>query len=114
MSPTQRPFHRLKILLRRMKTIPKSSYMRHGVTSRNALLETLEMDAQLQRTAACSGSANSGEVMATAKRVNLGDCDSCYLGMGDYFREDDAMPFRRSRIVRHSQKRRCLIPADGF
>jgi hypothetical protein len=56
------------------------------------LLETLEMDAQLQRTAACSGSANFGEVMATAKRVNLGDCDSCYLGMGDYFREDDAMP----------------------
>jgi hypothetical protein len=30
--------------------------------------------------------------METAKRVNLGDCDSCYLGMSDYFREDDAMP----------------------
>jgi hypothetical protein len=52
------------------------------------------MDAQLQRTAnaACSGSANFGEVMATARRLNLGDCDSCYLGIGDYFREDDAMP----------------------
>jgi hypothetical protein len=94
-SSTHRPFHRLKIFLRSIegysqKLLHVLHEARGHLTKR--LLETLEMDAQLQRTAACSGSANIGEVMATAKRVNLGDCDSCYLGMGDYFREDDAMP----------------------
>jgi hypothetical protein len=40
-----------------MKFIPKSSYMRHRVTTRNASLKTSEMDARLQctATAACSG-----------------------------------------------------------
>jgi hypothetical protein len=72
---------------------PKSPYMRHPVTTRNISLKTSKMDAQLQRTAtaACSGSANFGQVMATSRRVNLGDFDCCYLVMGDYFREDDAM-----------------------
>jgi hypothetical protein len=92
-NPIHRPFHSLKIYLRSMKAIPKSPYMRHPVTTRNISLKTSKMDAQLQRTAtaACSGSANFGQVMATSRRVNLGDFDCCYLVMGDYFREDDAM-----------------------
>jgi hypothetical protein len=75
-----------------MKTIPKSFYTMRGITSRNASLKTSKWMRNCTATPACSGSANFGEVMATARRVNLGDCDSCYLGMGDYFREDDAMP----------------------
>jgi hypothetical protein len=92
MSPTHRPFHSLKIYLRSIKAISqKLSHEASGHHTKH-LLESIEMDAQLQRTAiaACSGSANFGEVMATARRMNLADCDCCYLGMRDYFREDDA------------------------
>jgi hypothetical protein len=44
------------------------------------LLEDLEMDAQLQRTATavCSRSADLGEVLATARRVDPGDYDRWY------------------------------------
>ncbi len=48
------------------------------------LLEDSEMDAQLQRTAnaVCSGSADLGEVMATAGRVAPGDYDRWYSEWG--------------------------------
>jgi Alpha/beta hydrolase family len=44
------------------------------------LLEDIEMDAQLQRSAAavCSGSADLGEVIATAGRIVPGDYDNWY------------------------------------
>ena len=47
-------------------------------------LEDVEMDAQLKRTAnaVCSGSADLGEVIATAARVAPGDYDHWYSEWG--------------------------------
>ena len=47
-------------------------------------------DCNAPRPRLAQGSTNFGEVMATARRANLADFDCCYLGMCDYFREDDA------------------------